>query len=347
MSLILFNRTLEQQVKSILLRSGGSLYLPLPSTCFTDSAGTTPCAVDDPVGKLLDLTGTNHATQATAGFKPILRGKVKNWLVNTATLSTQAVAVAVSGLTWTLSFTGTGTVTLSGGYAGSLVGTGVSDRVSLTFTTTAATNVTYTVSGSVTEAQAEIGGVMNAYVASSATPKSSSYGPYWLDFDGADDRLDLTTVPIPQANPFHIGISAQPLAGTGLFYSESSPVELVALLSVGMDSSTLAAGIRRDNANTISKSTVATNLGSFKVFSGYFNGAVNNIRVNSVEGTSANVAQATTTLTTAVIGARGRGTYDTFHKGPIGGFSIVPRALSSADMLKIEKYLAKKAEISL
>jgi hypothetical protein len=79
MSLILFNRTLEQQVKSILLRSGGSLYIPSPATCFTDSAGTIPCNVDDPVGYLKDLIGTNNATQATAGFKPILRGKGKNY----------------------------------------------------------------------------------------------------------------------------------------------------------------------------------------------------------------------------------------------------------------------------
>jgi hypothetical protein len=96
--------SLENQVKAILRRSGGSFYLPSPSTCFTDSAGTTPCAVDDPVGKLLDLIGTNHATQGTAGFKPILRGKVKNLLTysqdfsNAAWVKTNGTTVKSTGV---------------------------------------------------------------------------------------------------------------------------------------------------------------------------------------------------------------------------------------------------------
>jgi len=45
------------------------------STMFQDSAGTTPVtAVGQPVGKILDKSGrNNHATQATAASRPVLR----------------------------------------------------------------------------------------------------------------------------------------------------------------------------------------------------------------------------------------------------------------------------------
>ena len=44
------------------------------STMFTDTAGTTPAAVGDPVARINDKSGRgNHATQATAAARPILR----------------------------------------------------------------------------------------------------------------------------------------------------------------------------------------------------------------------------------------------------------------------------------
>src|SRR5690606_11840432 len=71
-----------------------------------------------------------------------------NLLLNSATLSTQSVTVTAT--VHTLSFYGTGTVTLSGAStAGPLVGTGANNRVTLTFTPTAG-SLTLTVSGSVT-----------------------------------------------------------------------------------------------------------------------------------------------------------------------------------------------------
>ena len=63
---------------------------------------------------------------------------------------------AVKAVANTLSFYGTGTVTLSGAFSGSLIGTGTNNRVSLTFTPTAG-NLTLTVSGSVSNWQLEAG----------------------------------------------------------------------------------------------------------------------------------------------------------------------------------------------
>ena len=87
-----------------------------------------------------------------------------NLLLNSGTLSTQSATVA--NVANTLSFTGTGTVTLSGvSTAGPLVGTGTGEnnRVSLTFTPTAGT-LTLTVSGTVTNAQIEAGSTPSSYI---------------------------------------------------------------------------------------------------------------------------------------------------------------------------------------
>lgn len=85
-----------------------------------------------------------------------------NLVLNSASLSTQNVTVAAAA--HTLSFTGTGTVTLSGvSSAGPLVGTGANNRVSLTFTPTSG-SLTLTVSGSVTLAQLEVGSFRTSYI---------------------------------------------------------------------------------------------------------------------------------------------------------------------------------------
>ena len=70
---------------------------------------------------------------------------------------------AVTAVVHTLSFYGTGTVTLSGAFSGSLVGTGANNRVSLTFTPTSG-NLTLTVSGTVTDWQLEAGSNATSYI---------------------------------------------------------------------------------------------------------------------------------------------------------------------------------------
>jgi len=85
-----------------------------------------------------------------------------NVLLNSAALSTQSVTTTATA--FTLSFYGTGTVTLSGtSTAGPLVGTGANNRVTLTFTPTAG-SLTLTVTGSVTSAQLETGTVASSYI---------------------------------------------------------------------------------------------------------------------------------------------------------------------------------------
>ena len=96
----------------------------------------------------------------------LLEPTTTNLYLNTDTLSTQNVSTSASD--YSVSFYGTGTITFSGSYSGSLVGTGVNDRVSLTFTATSGT-LTSTVSGSVTNAQIENLGYSTSYMPSYST----------------------------------------------------------------------------------------------------------------------------------------------------------------------------------
>ena len=85
-----------------------------------------------------------------------------NLVLNSATLITQVVTV--TAVAHTLSFYGTGTVTISGTFIGSLVGTGAyPTRSTLTFTPTAGV-LTLTVTGSVTLAQLEAGACVTSYI---------------------------------------------------------------------------------------------------------------------------------------------------------------------------------------
>ena len=93
------------------------------------------------------------ATHALRGL--LLEEARTNSVLNSAALVTQSVTV--TAVPWTLSFYGTGTVTLSGAStAGPLTGTGAANRVSLTFTPTAG-SLTLTVTGTATNAQLELG----------------------------------------------------------------------------------------------------------------------------------------------------------------------------------------------
>lgn len=101
----------------------------------------------------------NPVTLQPLGFLP--EEQKTNELLNSRIDGTNLVTqnVTVTAAARTLHFTGTGTVTLSGAFSGTLVGTGAGEanRVSLSFTPSAGT-LTVTVSGDVKLAQLELGG---------------------------------------------------------------------------------------------------------------------------------------------------------------------------------------------
>ena len=144
-----------------------------------------------------------HATQPVAASRPTLarhpKGGRRNLLNATDALATQAIdfATPLDGKTGprTLSFTGTGTVTLSGASTGSLVGTGAGNRVSMAFTPTAGA-VTFTVSGSVTLAQVEAGGLTNYQKVTNQYDVTEAGVPdcWGLFFDGVDDFMQTSAI---------------------------------------------------------------------------------------------------------------------------------------------------------
>jgi hypothetical protein len=108
-------------------------------------------------GAAIDYHPTTHAPRGM-----LVEQAATNLLLNNTALSTQSVTV--TAVAHTLSFWGTGTITLSGAStAGPLVGTGAANRVSLTFTPTAG-SLTLTVSGTVSNAQLEIGTVASSLI---------------------------------------------------------------------------------------------------------------------------------------------------------------------------------------
>ncbi len=93
----------------------------------------------------------------------LLEEERTNLVLNSATGATQTITVA-SGSAHTLSFLGTGTITLSGAStAGPLVGVGATTRVALTFTPSG-TSLTLTVSGSCTNVQLEVGNSASTWI---------------------------------------------------------------------------------------------------------------------------------------------------------------------------------------
>lgn len=122
-------------------------------------------------GLAIDYDPVTHAVKGL-----LVEPQATNLLLNSTTLSTQSVTV--SAVAYTLSFLGTGTITLTGvSTAGPLVGTGASNRVSLTFTPTAG-SLTCTVSGTVSNAQLETGTVASSPIPSFAAAATRTVDGY-------------------------------------------------------------------------------------------------------------------------------------------------------------------------
>ena len=125
-------------------------------------------------GTLLSVTG-NATVNGTAINKNLYLEGGNNLVLNSATLSTQNITVTANQ--YTLSMTGTGTITLSGTSSGTLVGSGVNTTVTKTFTPTAGT-LTLTPTGSCTTVQLELGGVASAYTATTGSAVTTTNNVY-------------------------------------------------------------------------------------------------------------------------------------------------------------------------
>jgi len=502
-----------QQVQHILTMWDGSLYLPSPSTCYQNSAGTTQGAVDQPVGLMLDSMGVlgaellpsfsllsgwavsnativdedtlltpsaggvwkdvftagrtyklvvsgdstggvefrtwdgttqtvwlagfgsaiitvptaqtrlyirnsvagttnidnisvreitgNHATQATAGFRPILRGAVKNLVawsedLTNAAWGKAAITVAgsvvtatnplhalyqvftvVPGITYTYQFkskrgsmsnqkysvynvTGAVDIIPATSYYSQL--NSVTDTVvSVTFTAPAGcTSVQiYPLRDSevvgdctITENQVEIGSVANPYVPTTTAPASSSYGPYWLDFDGVDDRLQLASVPYQQADSGFVIASSRleavtasvqsivTVSSTAVYNALVNNISYTNTTGYPAMSSRDDAGVLVNNIGTVSGLGVNSVLTSRAVADN------RSLRVGGINVSSTStVLGATTSLNRATIGALTRATTDSFLRGGIYSIALGKGAITDAQLLQLEKYAGSQCGV--
>lgn len=341
-------------VRAIVSENNGALFDPSDlSTLYQDAAGTTPVtAVEQPVGKMLDKSGNGyHATQSITASRPVLSAR-KNILLATETLATQSVTTLAA--TYTLSFTGTGSVTLSGTATGTLTGTGA-DRVSLTFTPTAGT-LTLTVSGGVTKAQLELGAVAGQYqIVTTATDYDTDerYFKKYLRFDGIDDYLVLPYMGLYAAGSASVvmGIDDRTQTGNSRAFSESSSTtssqySIRNLTNGGFDSYIVddAGVVFVDTLNTKgveSKNYIISVIDSGSNVTRYRNSVYENVQSYSRAGKSF-TANKTTIGALNTMGAAVAYTAMNLY-----GLIITKSALSDAQRIKCERYAASKSGVTL
>jgi hypothetical protein len=116
-----------------------------------------------------DLTFARNSNATRVNSAGLIEKVRTNLILNSATFATQTITVDANP--HTVSFTGTGTMVITGVATVTLVGTGVNDRVSLSFTTTAGSLI-LTGTGTITLAQLETGDIATDYIATTTAAVS-------------------------------------------------------------------------------------------------------------------------------------------------------------------------------
>lgn len=324
------------------------------TTMFQDRAGTTPVTTPgQTVGKRLDKSGRgNHAVAPTDAARPTYGIEPKtgrrNLLLATDTMATQSLTVAA--VAHTLAFTGTGTVTLTGAStAGPLVGTGASNRVSLTFTPTAA-SLTLTVVGSVTLAQLELGSTATAYQRVGTAFDVTEAGVatvHYVQYDGTDDSFSTSSIDFTATNKMSVFAGVRKLsdAAQGIVAELSAiPTTNNGTFNLQAPSDAGFARYRFTSKGTVSSgnfvSGYAAPISNVLTGLGDISGDIATFRINGIQ-----VAQSTTDQGTGnfgnyplFIGRRNNATVP--FNGRDYGIIIVGKTASATEISSTESYLA-------
>jgi Concanavalin A-like lectin/glucanases superfamily len=257
------------------------------------------------------------------GFLP--EGARTNLFLNSETGVTQDVTVAATS--HTLSFRGTGTITLSGtSTAGPLVGTGANDTVSLTFTPTAGT-LTLTVSGSCTNVQLEAGAFRSSWIPTAGASVTRNA-----------DILKITGITL--AYPYSLWVEYDRVQDTG---TNETLIQLDPAATGNTESAYLRV-TSADKAEAALQNTSGLNQGSVvsaasvsagtvvKIAGRFASNAVN-VALSGVAGTEDPSSTIPTAPDRITIGARGNDTVQAFNY--IRRIAIFNTALSDANLQTI------------
>lgn len=315
---------------------------------FLDVVAAAASSITFRINFARSVPGT-HIRQNTSSSRPTLSARV-NMLLNSATMSTQNVTTVATS--YKLSFTGTGTVTLSGtSTAGPLVGTGATDRVSLTFTPTAGT-LTLTVSGSVTLADLRTADdaakniPVYQRVGATAADHDTDGFPHGQYPDGTDDNQTTTTGGGGTTGFFYCGaITVSGGAGTArTIWSDTGTNTGYRVRVNSSDKLELAAG-NGSAYTTVASNETITAPGTY-ILSAWDDGGVLAVQVN-------NLAPATTTRptvsagTAAITAYKDNGAASSYFNGRDYGSVYRQSYIGESQHARLKRWLADRARITL
>jgi hypothetical protein len=333
------------EIRQLLFGAGqpGGSWIPTLSSAMI-AANSFGSGVTD----ILDLSGNNNpfsqATPASRGawFREPKTGR-RNLLDATATLSTQSVTVAA--VQKTLSFRGTGTVTLSGAStAGPLVGTGANDIVSLTFTPTAG-SLTLTVSGTVNDAQLNAGATRGAYqnvVSAFDITEAGQRDCYGVRFDGIDDGYRSGNINMSAASAITMFAAVRKRANVG-FILEHAPNGIPgASGAVALNQETQYRSLSR--RPTLVSATVSTGFAppNVSIVTGKIRSNVlNELWVNNVLVATNTNDQGTDPFLNAPLNLGQRSSLSSFLDGDVFGVIFVAGDVPQATFQRVNRLLSR------
>ena len=286
-----------------------------------------------------------HAYRSTTTARPTLSGRY-NLLTATEALSTQSVKTVATS--YTLSFSGTGTITLSG------TATGTYSAGTHTITCTAGT-LTCTVAGSVTRADLRVandGGGLPPYqrVVDANTYDTAGF-PLYLKFDGVDDFLQTASVDLTGTDEITIGAGSQRFGGGNYvrLYELTSDISTNVGAFVCMSPETAASnnimfsmrGTTSPASAYIPGNTVSKKIAS--LFSGKLSADSYSVSVNSGDPViiTGDFGTGNFSNSTLFVGARGMGP-QYFFNGRFYSLCIIGSLLPTSEQAVLKRYLNAK-----
>lgn len=365
--------TIPMAVKNILKKYNATILLPgasgnLVQTFqpgnYVESTGQTLAPVDQPCGLVLDAAGSVGSELLTNGGPFV---NTTGWVVfNGGTLSVSGGSLAItnsaySGATFntsaTVGKTYRVTIERSGGTATSYRGSILGNLTTLNSGTTSVVVVASTnqVTAFINSATAGETLLIAKYSVRElpgihATQGTAGYKPVvrntgginsW-QFDGTDDRLQLSQVPFQESDDFFVtaGFSNTRTSAATVF-DISTGTGTPVVCRIEQDSNGVVHAYFRNDAGTLINLATSLAQGQQTIVSAAKRTGIRALRANGVFKQSSSSALGTTTVTKATLGSTAIDAVNNFVLGHIHGVIFGKGAITDSELLTLEKFVAK------